>query len=276
MAALVSFILSLFRNSTRNHFIHVFGLRFPPVLHKIVSENFIKKFEEVFVIGDVHGCFDELTELLEKADVATDNCLKIFVGDLVNKGPKSLEVVRLLRNKANSTLCVRGNHDEVVLELYHKKVSGEHDLTKHSAWINEFSEEDIDYLQNLPYTITLPSLNVIVVHAGLVPGLPMKRQDPRHMVTMRNLVIKDYFWEGGIQATNSNQEGEPWGSLWPGPEHVYFGHDARRLLQLYSYATGLDTGCVYGKELTGVFIAGPRMGTFVSVTARHMYEKPKG
>ena len=50
-----------------------------------------------------------------------------------------------------------------------------------------------------------------------------------------------------FDATEDTKSGEQWSITWTGPLHVYFGHDARRGLQLQSYATGLDTGCCYGK-----------------------------
>ena len=60
-------------------------------------------------------------------------------------------------------------------------------------------------------------------------------------------------------------DGEPWASLWPGPELVVFGHDAVRGLQMYEHAVGLDTGCVYGGRLSGYLLPERRL---VQVDAR--------
>ena len=64
--------------------------------------------------------------------------------------------------------------------------------------------------------------------------------------------------DGTMEGYMESDKGVQWGSLWPGPEHVYFGHAARYGLQKHPFATGLDTGCVKGRKLTGMFITGEK------------------
>jgi len=247
----------------------------------MLTDDYLDSFDEIVVIGDIHGCSDELEELLVRVHTETPSqdpskCLKILVGDLVNKGPNSLRVLELCRDIYHkSIISVRGNHDDLVLDLHNKYKSGER-LSEKNKWIESLPARYISYLEKLPYTITIPSLNCVIVHAGLQPAIedPAKNTPTELMTTMRNIVVmenpetKDHFY----RCTKSNQEGAPWATFWSGPEHIYFGHDARRRLQnQHEFATGLDTGCVYGDKLSYVYIKGPRNHYIGSIKAKKDY-----
>lgn len=94
-------------------------------------------------------------------------------------------------------------------------------------------------------------------------GLPLERHDPYDLVHMRNYVFEDYYDGDGIKPVKSNSVGSPWAQNWPGPEHVYFGHNSKLGFQQCEHATGLDTGCVKGLFLTGIFIKGNRRAVSV-------------
>lgn len=235
-----------------------FGLPKPSVFHAVVTD--LK--ERIIIVGDIHGCFEELQELLIKCQYDKNHSTLIFVGDLVNKGPFSSEVVKFVREE--NALCVRGNHDDsalaVALRKKPRKADGEHD------YIDNLSREDIEWLQNLPYTITLPTINSIIVHAGFIPTLDIHHQSFLEYNKMRNLIQRE---NGVFESIEKPKHGVAWASIWPGPEHVYFGHDAKRGLQLERFATGLDTGCCYGRQLTAIIL--PER-TFVHVNAKRAYE----
>jgi bis(5'-nucleosyl)-tetraphosphatase (symmetrical) len=210
-----------------------------------------------FVVGDVHGCLDELHDLLKKADIDETTRL-VLVGDLVNKGPKSLEVIRYCRE--NEICVVRGNHDDKCLRLF----DGVDELKDEYSYVGDMTAEDAAWLRNLPHTLTLPHVDSIVVHAGLRPSTKLEDQSPQHMTTMRSL-------EGG--APSAKPGDASWASERKEAPLVIFGHDARRGLQQFPYAIGLDTGCCYGGALTGVFLPSKEL---VSVPARRTYSEARG
>ncbi len=219
------------------------------------------------VVGDVHGCIQELTDLLEACSASPSDKI-VFVGDLVGKGPDSAGVVALARSLR--ALCVRGNHDERLIR-WHELVAqaGATPVPPlgpaHRPASETLTEDDWTWLMSLPYYLRLPrietsdntAIDAIVVHAGLVPGVPLERQDPSDMIRMRSIR------EDGT-ASWRGDDGKSWASQWPGPELVLFGHDAVRGLQQHPHAIGLDTGCVYGKALTAYLLPDRR---FVSVPA---------
>jgi hypothetical protein len=86
----------------------------PSVYHRVISDEEAKLLSRLIVVGDVHGCLDELKALLQHCEYNPEGGDQVLlVGDLVNKGPYSAEVVRFVRE--NDMLCIRGNHDDFAL-----------------------------------------------------------------------------------------------------------------------------------------------------------------
>lgn len=248
------------------------GENHPKVCHKMLHLD--EKIKRVLFVGDVHGCHDELVELLELCEIDKEkrDALVVFTGDLVNKGPKSVQTVRLVRSMGEVALSVKGNHEQAVLRRLRSFKQSSLEPPKKYTWITGLSFEDHAFLEELPYTITIASLNVIVVHGGLVPGVKLQEQLPQNMISMRNYVQDELLGTADID------QGLPWASQWRGPEVVIFGHDARRGFQKYRNTIGLDTGCLYGGRLTGLLVnlgdEDPlKTGRFMSVNAHGLYEK---
>src|SRR5678815_2150325 len=116
---------------------------------------------------------------------------------------------------------------------------------------------DVDWtlLETSPLWVDLPEHEVRVIHAGLVPGTKIEAQDPDHLLHLRQVDTKS---KGRVL----------WGSVYNGPPHVVFGHNALEGLQLHPSATGLDTGCVYGRSLTALVLdAGEKVPPASSTSA---------
>ena len=237
----------------------------------------------ILVIGDVHGCYDELLLLHEKAVVEHNEGRAfghvILVGDLCNKGPQSVPVLRHVRLSHN-WWSVRGNHDDGAL----RAALGDAQQQSKSKyqWIFDdgLSDADVEFLAELPYTIRIPKemlnnddgrrqrVDTLIVHAGLIPGLDLEEQSIETMITVREVVEEvDGSYRYYRKDNSHNDDKHPWASVWTGPEKVFFGHDARRGLQQYAWAVGLDTGVCYGKKLTGVVLLPNHLPQLVQVEA---------
>ena len=197
------------------------------------------------VVGDVHGCLWELERLLKKVGFEKGDRL-VMVGDLVAKGPDSQGVLELLRER--EALAVLGNHDAHLLR-YRR---GEEMKRHHEKVAGTLKKADWRWLEERPLYLRFEELGIAVVHGGLMPGVRLKKQKREHLLNLRSIDE-----DGGPSSRVDG--GEPWGRHWKGPEKVLFGHDALRGLQRWRYATGLDTGCVYGRRLTAALFPGAKL-----------------
>eukprot|EP01127_Copromyxa_protea_P018389 TRINITY_DN5787_c0_g1_i3.p1 TRINITY_DN5787_c0_g1~~TRINITY_DN5787_c0_g1_i3.p1 ORF type:complete len:178 (+),score=26.04 TRINITY_DN5787_c0_g1_i3:260-793(+) len=164
---------------------------------------------------------------------------------------------------------VRGNHEDKVIEALSCPPE---QLPKKLRWLRELTQDQVAFLQDIPLTISLPCYEppVIVVHAGLIPGISLDQQDRSVVTTMRNLHREQEF--GPFVAYERKKHGNAWSKHWVGPEHVLFGHDAPRRLQRRKFATGLDTGCAVGGELTACILPEHKI---VSVPSKQVSKKEK-
>jgi hypothetical protein len=231
--------------------------------------------KRTIVVGDVHGCREELEALLAKAGWQKGEPL-VLAGDLCAKGPDSQGVVQLARE--SGFRGVLGNHDAHVLRLRDlqsgrgQSQGGRPDERRpkpeHQLVVDTLKAEDWAYLEALPLMLGLGpeaegGADTVVVHAGVVPGVPLDQQGREHLLNLRSIR------EDG--EPTKKLKGRPWAALWPGPQQIIFGHDAVRGLQRHPYATGLDTGCVYGGQLTAMILPDRRL---IAVPARRAYVLP--
>ena len=217
-------------------------------------------------VGDIHGCADELAELLQvfgfvSSSTPTSHPDALFsVGDVMGKGPKPRQALEIL--KQCNARVVLGNHDAFCLaaastpesersnsqQLYLESlgVDGER-----AAWLQEIA--------SWPLYIELP--DIILVHAGLEPGVAELSQ------MRRKILFSIRTWDGKGDDLKS-ESNPPWFECVNPNKTVVFGHWAKRGLLDLPRFKGLDTGWVYGKNLTGWC---PEEDRFYQVPAHRSY-----
>jgi hypothetical protein len=196
------------------------------------------------VVGDVHGCRRELEALLDRIGFRSGDRL-VFVGDLVARGPDSLGVLDVARR--TGALIVRGNHEQKLLDWRsdtHRVALGR----THMDVARSLRDVDWSLLETSSLWLDLPEHGVRVVHAGVLPGVAIERQDPHTLLHIRTVGVR------GSKKSSMKARGIPWASLYTGPPQIIFGHNALGGLQLHPWATGLDTACVYGGRLTAMVL----------------------
>lgn len=210
------------------------------------------------VIGDIHGCYDELMALLDKVALDADDRV-VAVGDLIVKGEKNREVLDLFIEDKRFSAVV-GNHDRALRRYWRgEEVSLKQAQENARAELQAQHKRYAGYLETLPFMIDLGSH--LVVHAGMRPGVALSGQTVEDLTELRTL-----------GADRTSREGIPWYEVYSGEKMVLFGHWPAPEPRRARRAIGLDTGCVYGYRLTAYII---ETGTFVSVPARRAYDPPR-
>jgi hypothetical protein len=222
------------------------------------------------IIGDLHGCRAELEDLLAYVGHTRDDRV-VCVGDLVVRGPDPRGTLAVLRGI--SAEAVLGNHEDRLLRWRAAEDTAAPirlgQTTRRTALA--LKTRDFDMMSTFPLWIDLPEHGVRVVHAGLVPGVPIESQERRTLLFIRTLGERREPLEA--RGTRS------WAHSYEGPEHVVFGHNAMPEPEIAEHATGIDTGAVYGGRLTAMVLrAGEtvppkaeRRSVLVSVPARKAY-----
>lgn len=235
------------------------------------------------IIGDVHGCYDELRALLIKlgyhvnddllysneSAVTTQSARKVvFVGDLVDRGPNSVGVLALIMNmvKHGLALCIAGNHDiKLSSYLKGKKVQISHGLettVKEFEQVNpDFKQAVITFIENLPIYFIFDNQQLVVAHAGML-GFYQGRMSPK---------IRSFSLFGDT-SSELDEQGYPirrdWAKGYQGNAMVIYGHTAVTELKWVNNTLCIDTSCVFGGKLTALRY--PERET-VSVNASQVY-----
>lgn len=192
-----------------------------------------------YAIGDVHGRFDLLTRALEAiGDLEAQDAKLVLLGDYVDRGPQSREVVdELIRRSASDrVVCLRGNHEEMMLRGLEDRGArlqwllngGDATLESYGAGV---PPEHRAWLRSLP--VAYESEHQVFVHAGLRPGVARDDQRPREMLWIRSLFLDSDADFG---------------------KHVVHGHTPAEAPELKRNRTNLDTGAFQTGTLSvGVF-----------------------
>ncbi|MBX3228170.1 MAG: metallophosphoesterase [Labilithrix sp.] len=219
-------------------------------------------------IGDVHGCLEELRELLRAVDYRAGEDRLVFVGDLVDRGPDPVGVVREVRalEARGDVLAIMGNHEEKLVRWF-KRVDEERTLGKKNAmtppapdrlaqW-EAFDEEDRAWLASRPITAEAAP-GWTVVHGGF-ESVAGAEQKPQKMLRCRWVDPETGKMIALAEGALAAPRGVVWTERWRGPSHVVYGHAVhslesprvdRPLPDVECW--GIDTGCCFGGHLTAL------------------------
>jgi bis(5'-nucleosyl)-tetraphosphatase (symmetrical) len=236
------------------------------------------------IISDIHGCYDEMTALIEKIGYTIKNGLPVhdegrvlvFAGDLTDRGPKSIEVIRFVAGayEQGAVRYVPGNHcNKLYRYLKGNPVKVMHGLETTAAELKALSEEErrkvseqfMRLYEAAPLYDILHNEELVVAHAGI-------KADDIGKNTRR---VKDFVLYGDVTG-ETYPDGRPvrrdWAAAYNGTAWVVYGHTPVKEPRIKNRTINIDTGCVFGNELTAFRF--PELET-VSVLSSMPYDETR-
>jgi protein phosphatase len=234
------------------------------------------------IIGDVHGCFDELVELIRQLGHGVDEAAftvqpangrkLVFVGDLVDRGPKVPQVLKLVMNAVASgaALCVPGNHDaKLMRKLRGREVQITHGLAESLAQLanepEDFRKRVAEFIDDLVSHYVLDDGKLVVAHAGM-----KETMQGRGSGAVREFALF------GETTGETDEFGLPvrynWAAEYRGAAAVVYGHTPVPEPEWLNRTINIDTGCVFGGKLTALRYPEKEL---VSVPAKQTYAESR-
>ncbi|WP_018933323.1 bis(5'-nucleosyl)-tetraphosphatase PrpE [Gracilibacillus lacisalsi] len=215
------------------------------------------------IIGDIHGCYQELQTLLSDLGYQWEND-KIrhpenrklaFVGDLTDRGPRSLDVIHIVYQivvEQNFGYYVPGNHcDKLYRFFLGNNVKQQHGLETTVAEYQQLSKQEQDEVKEMMMTLyedaplyhVIDELNTVIAHAG-IPEKYIGRHDKK---------VKTFVLYGDITG-EKHEDGRPvrrdWAQDYHGDKWIVYGHTPVLEPRFVNETVNIDTGCVFGNKLT--------------------------
>lgn len=192
------------------------------------------------MIGDVHGCKDELEEMLGKFGFVRGKDQLFQTGDMINRGPDSLGALQLAAEVGIRS--VLGNHEAKLCDIMQKQAFEQ--SPKEQRFIERLGPDaEAVYAIVKDWPLWIDEDPFLLVHAGLEPG--KSRLEDMH----RKVLLSIRTWDGEGEVLDRLGD-PPWFDCVHWPKTIVFGHWALGGLVVRDGLRGLDTGCVYGKFLS--------------------------
>ena len=196
----------------------------------------------VVIIGDVHGCFDELLMVLDKIGWNQKTHIIIFTGDLIDRGPKIKDALLFAMTTPN-VYTLMSNHEYTLLRFLRGNQITIGSLSKTIVQCGEliFDTTLSDWLESLPYIIRWTDSS-FVVHAGIVPFYPIYNQKKTTCIYIRT-------WNPSTNRMSVEGD-EPWYKFDPVERiKIYFGHNVHSYPFVSNWTVAMDGGVVFGDTL---------------------------